>query len=561
MPRFGLAITVVALAIAAFLVVFLIVPVVTVVWVAFSDPDGGFTLAHFAGFFSLSLMRESFGNSLYVAAMTVLFSTLVAVPLAYFTVRFQFRGAILIQTLGVLPLIMPAFVGAAALQLLFGRSGSVNLLLGEWFDVNVPVMEGLNGVVFVETLHYFPFILMNLSVALNNIDTAMEEAAQNLGSSGWRLFRRIVFPLALPGYLAGASLVFVKVFDDLGTPLVLNVTNMLAPQAYLRVTSIGLEDPIGYVICFILVCFSVAAMAGSTAFLRGREFATLQRGGTSLPRRRLHPWQSALAYAWIGAMLLLVLSPHVGVLLLSFSKVWSFSVLPEAYTLENYATVLHDSTRMIWNTILYCGLAALIDVVIGTAIAYLVLRTRLPGRQLLDHMATVALAMPGVVLGIGYLRTFREVELPFTGTLLTSSWLIFVLAYSVRRLPYALRSCMAALQQVHVSMEEAAQNLGAPRGRTIRRIVVPLMAGGILAGFVTSFITAAVEISETILLTSRESLAPMSYGIYLYMQSIVGRGPGAALGVIAVVVVALGTYASHHFVASRQAHHIARRQA
>ncbi len=558
MPRFGPAIAAVALAIAAFLVVFLIVPVVTVVWSAFSTPQGDFTLSHLAGFFSLSLMRESFGNSLYVAGMTVLCATIVAVPLAYFTVRFQFRGAILVQTLGVLPLIMPAFVGAASLQLLFGRSGSVNLLLGEWFDLNLPVMEGLNGVVFVETLHYFPFILLNLSVALNNIDTAMEEAAQNMGASGLRLFRRIVFPLALPGYVAGASLVFIKVFDDLGTPLVLNVTNMLAPQAYLRVTSIGLEDPIGYVICFILVCFSVAAMAGSSLFLRGREFATLQRGGTSLLRRTLSPWQSAFAYAWIGAVLLLVLSPHVGVLLLSFSKVWSYSVLPDVYTLENYATVFADSTRMIWNTFLYCGVAALVDVVIGTAIAYLVLRTRLPGRQLLDYMATVALAMPGVVLGIGYLRTFREVELPFTGTLLTSSWLIFVLAYSVRRLPYALRSCMAALQQVHISMEEAAQNLGAPRGRTIRRIVVPLMAGGILAGFVTSFITAAVEISETILLTSRESLAPMSYGIYLYMQSIVGRGPGAALGVIAVVVVALGTYASHHFVASRQAHNVAR---
>ncbi|MFO1299572.1 MAG: iron ABC transporter permease [Burkholderiaceae bacterium] len=561
MPRFGLAIAAVALAIAAFLVLFLIVPVATVVWSAFSTPQGDFTLSHLAGFFSLSLMRESFGNSLYVAGMTVLCATIVAVPLAYFTVRFQFRGAIVVQTLGVLPLIMPAFVGAASLQLLFGRSGSVNLLLGEWFDLNLPVMEGLNGVVFVETLHYFPFILLNLSVALNNIDTAMEEAAQNMGASGLRLFRRIVFPLALPGYVAGASLVFIKVFDDLGTPLVLNVTNMLAPQAYLRVTSIGLEDPIGYVICFILVCFSVAAMAGSTLFLRGREFATLQRGGTSLLRRKLGPWQSAFAYGWIGAVLLLVLSPHVGVLLLSFSKVWSYSVLPDVYTLENYATVLADSTRMIWNTFLYCGVAALIDVVIGTAIAYLVLRTRLPGRQLLDHMATVALAMPGVVLGIGYLRTFREIELPFTGTLLTSSWLIFVLAYSVRRLPYALRSCMAALQQVHISMEEAAQNLGAPRGRTIRRIVVPLMAGGILAGFVTSFITAAVEISETILLTSRESLAPMSYGIYLYMQSIVGRGPGAALGVIAVVVVALGTYASHHFVASRQAHNVARKGA
>jgi iron(III) transport system permease protein len=132
---------------------------------------------------------------------------------------------------------------------------------------------------------------------------------------------------------------------------------------------------------------------------------------------------------------------------------------------------------------------------------------------------------------------------------LTASWLIFVLAYAVRRLPYALRSCMAALSQVHPSLEEAAENLGASRGRVIFKVVVPLMMGGILAGFVTSFITAAAEISETILLTSRESLAPMSYGIYLYMQSIAGRGPGAALGVIAVVLIALGTYLSHRVVA------------
>ncbi|MEO6566027.1 MAG: ABC transporter permease subunit, partial [Casimicrobiaceae bacterium] len=279
------------------------------------------------------------------------------------------------------------------------------------------------------------------------------------------------------------------------------------------------------------------------------------RGGVAAPLRKLTPWQSVLAYGWIGAVMLLVLSPHLGILLLSLSKVWSFTVLPEQFTLAHYATVFDDSTRMIWNTFLYCGLAALLDVIIGTAIAYLVLRTRLPGRQLLDYMVTVALAMPGLVLGIGYLRTFRGVELPFFGPL-TASGVIFVIAYAVRRLPYALRSCMAALSQVHPSLEEAADNLGASRWRTVKRIVVPLMMGGILAGFVTSFVTAAGEISETILLTSRESLAPMSYGIYLYMQSIAGRGPGAALGVIAVVLIGLGTWFSHRIVASRMPHRV-----
>jgi iron(III) transport system permease protein len=545
----------IALAIAAFLLAFLIVPVATVVYTAFSNADGGFTLAHFSAFSEISLMRESFANSLYVGGMTVLFASLLAIPLAYLTVRFQFRGALVIQTLGVLPLIMPAFVGAAAMQLLFGRSGSVNLILNDAFGFTVPLMDGLNGVIFVETLHYFPFVLLNLAASLANIDTSMEEAAQNLGSSGLRLFRKIVFPLALPGYIAGASLVFIKVFDDLGTPLVLNVTNMLAPQAYLRVTSIGLEDPIGYVICVILVVFSIAAMGGAWWFVKRRDFAIQSRGGVSAPRRKLTSWQTALAYGWISAVMLLVLSPHLGILLLSLSKVWSFTVLPEQFTLAHFATVFEDSTRMIWNTFLYCGLAALLDVVLGTAIAYLVLRTQLPGRQLLDHMVTVALAMPGLVLGIGYLRTFRGVELPFIGPL-TASWLIFVLAYAVRRLPYALRSCMAALSQVHPSLEEAAENLGANRWRTVRRVVVPLMMGGILAGFVTSFVTAAGEISETILLTSRESLAPMSYGIYLYMQSIAGRGPGAALGVIAVVLIGIGTWFSHRVVAAHSPHDV-----
>ncbi len=539
---------VVALLVLAFLLLFLLVPVGTVFHTAFVNADGSFTLGHFQSFFNQPLMQEAFFNSLYVAGWSTLLATLIAVPLAYFTVRFEFRGALIIQTLGVLPLIMPPFVGAVAMQLIFGRSGSLNLLLGEWFDINIPLMEGLNSVIFVEALHYFPFILLNLVVSLRNIDGSMEEAAFNLGSRGFRLFRRIIFPLALPGFVAGASLVFVKVFDDLGTPLVLGQTNMLAPQAYLRITQVGLEDPLGYVIGVIIIAFSIGSLWLSARLLSGKDYSTLQKGGGSIQKRRLRPVESVLAYGWIILVLLLVLSPHIGVLLLSFASVWSYAPLPDGFTLDHYATVFQDSSGMIANTLLYCGLAAGLDVILGTAIAYLLLRTRLPGRQWLDWLASTALAIPGIVLAIGLLRLFRGVELPFTGTLLTSSWVIIMIAYSVRRLPYALRSCVAALQQINVSLEEAAQSMGATRWRTIRRVVVPLMAGGMLAGFVTSFITAAVELSATIMLVTRESQAPMSYGIYLYMQSASGRGPGAALGVLAVVAVAIGTYASHVLV-------------
>ena len=534
--------------IAAFLLAFLIVPIGLVIYTAFVDESNRLTLGHFANFFGQTVFVESFLNSLWVSLASVALATLIAVPLAYRTVRFEFRGALLIQTLGVLPLIMPPFVGAVAMQLIFGRNGSVNLLLNDWFGFTVPIMDGLIGVTFVESIHYFPFILLNLVASMRNIDGAMEESALNLGAGGWRLFRRVIFPLAMPGYLAGATLVFVKVFDDLGTPLVMGVTNMLAPQAYLRITSVGIDDPQGYVISVIMIAFSILALGLAARVMKGRDYSTLQKGGNSLQRRRLSGWESVLAYDWIVLVLLITLAPHFGILLMSFAKVWSLSVLPDAYTLEHYATVFTDARGMMANTLLYCLLAAGLDVVIGTAIAYLILRTNLPGRRWLDYMASTALAIPGLVLAIGYLRLFKGVNLPFTDTPVVSTWVLIMLAYAVRRLPYALRSCMAALQQVHVSLEEAAQSLGATRMSTIRRVMVPLMMGGMLAGFVTSFITAAVELSATILLASAQSQAPMSYGIYLYMQSIAGRGPGAALAVLAVVVVAVGTYLSHRFV-------------
>jgi iron(III) transport system permease protein len=533
-----------------FLLLFLLLPVGSVIFTAFLGEHGAFTLGHFGNFFSQTLFRESFYNSLWVSLWSVFFASLIAIPLAYLTVRFEFRGAVLIQTLGVLPLIMPPFVGAVSMQLIFGRSGSMNLLLNDWFGINIPIMEGLTGVIFVESLHYFPFILLNLVASLRNIDGAMEESAQNLGATGFRLFRRVIFPLAMPGYIAGASLVFVKVFDDLGTPLVMGVTNMLAPQAYLRITSVGIDDPLGYVISVIMIAFSILALWFSARMMKGRDYSTLQKGGNSIQKRKLTAWQSCMAYGWIGFVLIVVLSPHLGILLMSFAKVWSFSVLPDAFTFQHYATVFNDSGRMIANTLLYCGLAAGIDVILGTAIAYLILRTGLPGRQWLDWAASAALAIPGLVLAIGYLRVFKGLEIPFTTTAFTASWVLIMIAYAIRRLPYALRSCYAALQQVHISLEESAQSLGASRLSTIRRIVIPLMAGGILAGFVTSFITAAVELSATILLSTTEAQAPISYGIYLYMQSPAGRGPGAALGVIAVAVVAIGTYLSH-YVAER----------
>ncbi len=535
----------VALIIAMLLIGLLIIPVLQVIYVAFVDPNtGDLTLQNFVDFFRTSLFRESFWNSFYVSAMSVVFATIIALPLAYITTRFNFSGSVLIQSLGFIPLIMPPFVGAVAMQLIFGRNGTVNLLLMDYFGFRLPFMEGLNGVILVQSIHYFPFILINLSTSLRNIDRSMEEAAQNLGSQGIRLFRRIVFPLAMPGYIAGAALVFIKVFDDLGTPLLLNVNNMLAPQAFLRISSIGISDPMGYVISFILVVFSIFSLWASFLVMRGKDYSTVQKGGGGLSKRDLGRGEKVLAYGVVILILLFVLSPHIGLALLSFATIWSFAPLPDGYTLQNYVTMWEGSKQFITNTLLYAGIAAILDVMIGTAIAYIVIRTNIWGRKALDYLATAALAVPGVVLGIGYLRTFHSIDIPFTDKPMASWWVIIALALMIRRLPYALRACTAALQQVSLALEEAAESLGATKASTIRRIVVPLMSGGILAGFVTSFATAAVELSATIMLVSSESDAPLAYGIYLFMQTPSGRGAGAALGIVAVILVGLGTFLS-----------------
>lgn len=544
LPRISPVATV-GIFIAILLFGFLIFPVLQVIYVAFLDPStGGLTLQNFGDFFATSLFRESFLNSFYVSAMSVVVATMIALPLAYITTRFNFGGSIVIQSLGFIPLIMPPFVGAVAMQLIFGRNGTVNLLLRQHFGFTIPFMEGLNGVILVQSIHYFPFILINLSASLRNIDRSMEEAAQNLGAHGMRLFRRVVFPLATPGYVAGAALVFIKVFDDLGTPLLLNVNNMLAPQAYLRITSVGVSDPMGYVISVILVAFSILSLWASFLVMRGKDYATVQKGGGGLAKRDLALREKVLAYGVVLFILALVLSPHIGLLLLSFSTIWSFAPLPDGYTLENYVRMWENSQGYVLNTLLYAGLAAAFDVILGTAIAYIVLRSGLAGRKWLDYMATAALAVPGVVLGIGYLRSFQDINLPVIDKPLASWWVIIAVALMIRRLPYALRACMAALQQVSLALEEAAESLGAGKFATIRKIVVPLMSGGILAGFVTSFATAAVELSATIMLVSADRDSPLAYGIYLFMQTPSGRGAGAALGVLAVVIVAIGTVSS-----------------
>ena len=536
-------------ALLTILTAFILYPVLRVLWISVTDDQSNVTLIHFGNFFRRPLFREALWNTLWSGFLVVIFGAVLALPLAYLLARYEFRGKLLLQTAATLPLVIPPFVGAVALQLILGRSGMVNLLLQDWFEISIPFMEGLTGVVLVQTLHFFPFILLNTVVSLSNIDASLEEMAQNLGCHGFRLFRRVTLPLMLPGFVAGSLLTFIRAIDDLGTPLMLNYKNLLAPQAYLRITTIGMDDVDGYVVCVVLVVLSMGTLLAARKYLSLAEYASVQR--TAPVSGQIHGKRLAIVWLVVSAILGVSLLPHIGIILLSFAKVWSFSLLPSTYTLGHYQEILFRVPHFIINTLIYTLIAAALDIVLGAAIAFLLLRTGIPGRNFLDVIATMPLAIPGVVLAVGYLRTFHGWDFPGLGVPLTSSWLILVVAYTMRRLPYTVRACYAALQQVHITLEESAQNLGANRFRTFMRITLPMIGGGLVAGGLIAFVTSCVELASTIMLVPRIELGPISYGIYLYMQSPLGRGAGAALGVVAILLVCLGTYLTHRVFGGR----------
>jgi iron(III) transport system permease protein len=529
-------------ALLALLAAAIVYPLLQVLSAAFLE-GGTPTLRPLAAFLARPLFREALLNTLLAGVLVVVIGSAIAVPLALLTARYHFPGRTLVTVLGMLPLVIPPFVGAVAFQQILGRSGAVNLFLFERLGVTIPFMEGLTGVVLVQSLHYFPFMLLNTQAALAGLDPALEEAAQNLGSSGSRLFRRVLLPLALPGYAAGALLTFIRVIDDLGTPLMLSYTTLLTPQAYVRVTTVGLRDVDGYVICVILLALSLGALALAKAARARGERAMLGRGG-EVPPVALGPRGALVAWLLVAALLGPALLPHLGILLLSVSTLWSFTALPSVYTLGNYGEILVRSPRFIANTLRYAGLAALLDVALGAVIAWLLLRGRVRGREWLDTISMVPLAIPGVVIAVGYLRAFGGLPVPGLGEPLTATWLILVIVYAVRQLPYAVRGAYAVLRQLSPALEEAAQNLGATRARTFRRITLPLMTRGLVAGGLLAFVASAVDLSSTLVLVPRGELGPLSYGIYLYMQSAAGRGPGAALGVVAIGLVAAGTWAA-----------------
>jgi iron(III) transport system permease protein len=521
-----------------FLIVFLVYPLLRIFYDAFTDDAGALTLANFLAFLGDKYYLRSLGNSILLGLATVAGTTVLGFAIALLLVRFDFRGRDLFGYLTLIPIISPPLVGVLGFTFIMGRAGTVNVLLHDWFDLARPInfVYGIHGVWLVETLHLFPMITLNVLDALAKIDPALEEAAQSVGARGWTVLRTITLPLTTPGYIAGALLVFIWTFSDFATPLVLGVHDLLASQAYLNIVQFVDRRlfRMGIVISALMVGLAVLFLVAARRYVAIKDYSSLSY--SRIARRRLAGPAQAAAIAFLSLVMLASFIPYLGVTLASVGKGWSLTPLPLSYTLQYYERVIVETPKYILNSFLYSGLAVLGCVMFGVPIAWVLARTRAPGRDLLDGLNTLILAIPGTAIGIAYVRAFH---VPFPGfdINLTSVWLVLPLVLCIRRLPYTVRGAYASLLLVHRSTEEAAASVGATGLRTFRDITLPLIWRGVLIGSLFSFMTSLQEASAVLFL-SLGGWETIPVGIFTFY--IAGSAnEAAALGVILIAVAAL----------------------
>ncbi len=423
------------------------------------------------------------------------------------------------------------------------------------FDLAKPLnfVYGVHGVLLVQTLHLFPMITLNVVDALGKIDPALEEAAESVGARGWRKLRTITLPLTTPGYVAGALLVFIWTFSDFATPLVLGVHDLLAAQAYLNIVQFVDRRlfRMGIVISAIMVGLAVLFLVAARQFVAIKDYSSLSY--SRIARRRLSPLAQTAVVAFLSVVMLLAFLPYLGVLLASVGKGWALTPLPVHYTFQHFERVIVETPRYILNSLLYASLAVLLCIVVGVPIAWILARTRLPGRGTLDALNTLILAIPGTAIGIAYIRAFH-VDVPGLGRPLTSFWIILPLVLAIRRLPYTVRGSYASLLLVHRSMEEAAASVGASGLRTFGDVTLPLIWRGVLVGGLFSFMTSLQEASAVLFL-SLGGWETITVGIFSFY--IAGSASeAAALGVILVAVAGVSLLVVNRIAGHQNGGHV-----
>lgn len=513
------------------LMLFIVYPFYTIITKSvFSNKVEGLTLYNFVRFFTKPYYYTALIRSILVCVFTVLFSTLVGVPIAYLMTRYNVAGKRLLHVFIIMSLMSPPFIGAYSWIILLGRAGLVAKALNA-IGLDAPTIYGRDGIIFVFTLHLFPYIYLYTSGAMNSIDSSLEEAAENLGMSKLQRIWTVTLPVILPSILAGCIMVFMTCLADFGTPMLLGEGYVVLPVlVYNEYMSESAVNP------YMASTLSVIIVACSMLVLTFQKLVVDKKNYMMSSLRppqetKLKGVKRFAVSAPVYIVVFLAMLPQIVVICQSFVE-RSFSGMVKGINFNNYRLIASRLGTNIRNTYVFSIVAIVFIVVVGILVSYVLVRKKGKVASIIDTLIMFPYVIPGSVLGIGLIIAFNRKPIVLVGTAA-----IMIISYIIRKLPYTVRSGSAFLYQMDPFIEEASINLGVSPMKTFFTVTARMMLPGIMSGAVLSWITCINELSSSIMLYSGKT-STIAVAIYQEVTRM-SDGTAAALATILTLSTAL----------------------
>lgn len=510
---------VITLVMIAVYALFLLYPMANLIQQSVIDgKTGEITLNNFVKFFSKSYYFDTLLNSFKVSIAATVLSLLIGTPLAYLFSCYKIKGKSILNILIIVASMSAPFIGAYSWILLLGRSGVITTFFKN-IGIQIPDIYGFSGIVLVMTLQLFPLVFLYAKGALKNIDNSLLEASSNLGCSGIKCFIKVVVPLIMP-----TLLVFMRSFADFGTPMLIGEGYRTFPVVLYSefINEVGGNDGFAAAIAVIAILVTTVVFLVQKYVSNRKAFSlnALHPMEEKEPKKGIKLLLYLFSYLVVGIAVL----PQGYVIYTSFKRTEG-KIFAKGYSLESYVTAFSKLGRSIQNTILIPFISLVVIILLAILIAYLVVRRKNALTGAVDIISMVPYIIPGTVLGIALLTGFNKKPMLISGTML-----IMVVALVIRRLPYTIRSSVAILQQIPMSIEEAAISLGASKMKAFFKITVPMMTAGIVSGAILSWVTMISELSTAIILYTGKT---KTLTVAVYTEVVRGNyGTAAALSTI-----------------------------
>ncbi len=490
---------------------FMIYPLLMLLKNAIISKEGTFTFSYFVKFLTRKYYLGTVLNSFKVSICATILTLVIGVPLAYFFNMYKIKGAKFLQIVIILCSMSAPFIGAYSWILLLGRNGLVTNFIKNLTGFQMPSIYGFKGIMLVLCLQLFPLVFLYVSGALKNVDNTLLEASENMGCSGVKRFFTVIIPLCMPTIIAAALMVFMRAFADFGTPLFIGEGYRTFPVEIYN----SFMNETGGDTHFAAAVAVIAIIITTVIFL-------IQRGINNHFRftmNALHPMEprkakgvkNVLIHLYCYLVVFIAYAPQIYVIYTSFQKT-SGKLFVDGYSLNSYREAWGKLGNAIPNTFLIGGMALVIIVLMSIMIAYLVVRRDSGISRTIDTLSMIPYVIPGSVVGIALVMAFNRQPIVLVGTAT-----IMIVSLVIRRNSYTLRSSVATLQQIPMSIEEAAISLGCSKMRAFFKVTMPMMSNGIISGALLSWIAIITELSSGVILYNYKTTT-LTIQIYTYVS-------------------------------------------